>query len=266
MRGRKKEKNMLDCNASIVAYNTSPEMLKTAVKSFLNCSLKTNLCVVDNSPQPYLKDSLDGLPVEYHFSDRNVGYGKAHNWAIEHSKESRYHLIMNPDIVIEAGTLEKLVDFMDENQDIGMVCPRVVSEDGTVQYLNKRYPRVQDFFVRRFIPRIFHHLFKKSMDRYEMRDVGYEKICDVEAMSGAFMFCRSNVLKDLKGFDPRYFLYFEDFDLSHKFQQAGYRTVYYPNAKIIHFWERAAHKNIGMTFVFITNMCRYFNKWGWTWV
>jgi len=80
------------------------------------------------------------------------------------------------------------------------------------------------------------------------------------------MFCRTEVLKALAGFDPRYFLYFEDFDLRRKLQQHGYRTVYYPDATVIHLWGREAHKKLRVMAVFIVNMCRYFNKWGWKWL
>ena len=257
---------MLDCSASIVTYNNSPQTLRAAAESFLCCPLKVHLCVVDNSSKPYLRSFLDDLPLSYHFYGRNVGYGKANNWSIEHSKESRFHLIMNPDIIIKPGAIEKLIEFMDKNPHVGMVCPRVMNENGTDQYLNKRYPNVLDLFVRRFLPYIFRNLLKRRMDRYEMKDVGYNAICDVDVMSGAFMFCRTEVLKALGGFDSRYFLYFEDFDLSRKFQQFGYRTVYYPDATVIHLWERAAHKNVRMTIIFIANMCRYFNKWGWKWL
>jgi GT2 family glycosyltransferase len=257
---------MLDCTASIVAYENPPEMLRAAAESFLSCSLKVRLFIVDNSPEQGLKNVFNGLPVEYYFYGKNIGYGKAHNYAIENSAESRYHLIMNPDIVIMKGTIERMASFMDENHDVGIVCPRVLNTDGTDQCLNKRYLNVTDLFVRRFVPNFFQPLLKRRMDHYEMRDVGYDKICDVECIPGAFMLCRKSVLKALGGFDPRYFMYFEDGDLCLKFQQNHYRTIYYPNATVIHGYERASHKNVRMTAVFIANMLRYFNKWGWKWL
>ena len=255
----------LDCTASIVAYNNPPRMLLAAVESFFCCSLDTHLYIVDNSPHSVLRIVFNDLPVEYHFYGKNSGYGRAHNWAVKHSRESRYHLIMNPDIVIAQGAIERLIEFMDENPGIGMVCPRVLNVDGTDQFLNKRYLNVTDLFVRRFVPKIFHSLFKRRLAQYEMRDIGYDKICDVECIPGAFMLCRKNVLKIVGGFDPRYFMYFEDGDLCRKFQMNGYRTVYYPNATVTHGYERASHKSLKMTMVFIANMFRYFNKWGWKW-
>jgi len=257
---------MVDCTASIVAYDNPPPILRAAAESFLSCSLRTRLYIVDNSSKLALKNVFQDLPVEYHFYGENVGYGQGHNWAILHSAESSYHLILNPDIVIAPDTVERLVEFMDANPSIGMVCPRVLNIDGTDQFLNKRYLNVTDLFVRRFVPQIFHPLFKRRLARYEMRDVGYDKVCDVECIPGAFMLCRKDVLKAIGGFDSRYFMYFEDGDLCRKFQMHGYRTVYYPHATIVHGYERASHKSVRMTIIFIANMFRYFNKWGWKWL
>ena len=240
-------------------------MIRNAIKSFLSCSLNSVLHVVDNSPTDALKSSLDDLPVQYHFFGSNAGYGRGHNRALGECKESKYHIIINPDIVIAPSTLETLSSYMDVNPDIGMISPRVLNEDGSIQFLNKRYPMVFDLFARRFIPKSLHYLIQHRLERYEMKDVGYDDICDVECISGCFMFCRTEVLKAVNGFDDRYFMYFEDFDLSRKIQLAGYRTVYYPHTTVTHLWERASHKSIKMTWVFIVNMSRYFKKWGWKW-
>lgn len=256
---------MLDCTASIVVYSNPIEMVRKAINSFLSCSCNVDLHVVDNSPTPSLKSSLVDLPVQYHFYGSNAGYGRGHNWALGVCCESKYHVIMNPDIIINDSTIESLCIFMNENPTIGVVGPKILNEDGTLQHLNKRYPAVFDLFVRRFIPKSLQFLVNNRLSRYEMTDVGYDKICDVECISGCFMFCRTEVLKSIDGFDDRYFMYFEDFDLSRKIQQQGYRTVFYPFATVTHLWERAAHKSIKMTWVFIVNMSRYFNKWGWKW-
>ena len=256
---------LIDCSASIVIYNNPEKMIRSAIETFLSCTLKVELHIVDNSPTDALKSLLADLPVEYHFFGSNAGYGRGHNLAVKESQDSKYHVIINPDIIIAPSTIETLFRFMEENSDIGIVSPKVLNEDGSIQYLNKRYPTVFDLFVRRFVPKPLHRLIKHRIDRYEMKDVGYEEICDVECISGCFMFCRSEILKAVGGFDDRYFMYFEDFDLSRKIRQRGYRTVYYPYVTVTHLWERESHKRIKMTWVFIVNMFRYFSKWGWVW-
>ena len=247
----------------MVIYRNSPAVIREAAESFLDTDCAVRLMVVDNSPTDDLRSSFDGLNVFYHYQGDNVGYGRGHNWAVSHAEPSAYHLVLNPDIRISPGTIRSLVQFMEAHPEAGMVCPRILNEDGTDQYLNRRYPSVMDFFARRFGSSI--PLFRKRLEHYEMRDVGYDALCDVEVMSGAFMFCRAGLLKKLSGFDPRYFLYFEDYDLTRRFQQIGFRTLYYPGAAVTHLWTRGAHKHIGMTMIFIVNMCRYYRKWGWKW-
>ena len=249
----------------MVIYNNPPEMIRNAATSFLDSDSNVQLTIVDNSPTSVLHSTFRDLAVEYHFYDENVGYGRGHNWAIQRVQNSKYHLILNPDIIVNSATIKSLINFMDKNSDIGMICPKVLNEDSSIQPLNKRYPTVYDLFIRRFLPKKLHGLFKNRLAWYETRDIGYDTIHEVEFMTGCFMFCRTSVLKGVGGFDPRYFMYFEDCDLGRKFQNNGYRTVYYPNATVTHLWERASHKSIKMAWVLIVNMFRYFNKWGWQW-
>lgn len=254
---------ILDCAASLVAYNNPPEMLKVTAESFLKTNLNVRLYVFDNSSSSELKSAFDGLLVSYYFNGKNVGYGRANNWCINNAEPSRYHLVLNPDIVIPQGALEELAKFMDGHPDIGIVCPKVFSRDGTLQHLNKRVPTVFDLFLRRCLPAKAVPLFRKRLDSYEMKDKGYDSIYEVPSLSGAFMFCRTKVLKEVGGFDPGYFLYFEDFDLSRKVQQYGFKTIYYPFVSVTHMWERAAHKSLMMALFFVASGFRYFNKWGW---
>lgn len=253
----------MDCIASIVIYRNPPETLRKAAESFLNTNLRVKLYAVDNSPNPSLKSAFEGLPVIYLFSENNVGYGRAHNQVINNIGPCKYYLILNPDVFIPKGVIEELIKFMDAHPGVGMVCPKVLNEDGTIQYLNKRNPTVLDLFLRRFLPKQLKPIFRRRLDYYEMKDMGYDSIYDVPFISGAFMFCRASVLKEAGGFDPRYFLYFEDADLSRKIQEYGYRTVYYPYVSVNHSWERASHKSVRMALVLIANGIRYFNKWGW---
>ncbi len=256
---------MSDCSASIVVYNNPIEMIRTAITSVLPNSVNIELYVIDNSPTDVIKASLEDLPISYTFYGSNAGYGRGHNKAFEQCATSKYHIIINPDIIVSPLAIEALKSFMDANPNIGIVSPKVLSENGSLQPLNKRNPTVLDLFVRRFIPKSLQHLIQHRIDHYEMKDVGYDDICDVECISGCFMFCRAQALRAVGGFDDRYFMYFEDFDLSKKIQEAGYKTVYYPHATVTHLWERASHKSSRMLWVFAVSMFRYFNKWGWKW-
>jgi hypothetical protein len=179
--------------------------------------------------------------------------------------DSRYHAICNPDIIFSTDIFLPLVNFMEAHPHIGLCCPKFLNPDGSVQHLNRRLPTVLDLFLRRLLPGALKPFFKRRLESYDMQDIGYESSYDVPFVSGAFMFCRTDVLKAIGGFDERYFLYFEDADLSRRVQEHGYRTVYFPDASVTHVLERMAHKSRRGAWLFMTSAYRYFCKWGFRW-
>ncbi|WP_340117696.1 glycosyltransferase family 2 protein [Pelagibius sp. 7325] len=195
-------------------------------------------------------------------NDSNAGFGGGHNKILA-MVDSTWHVFCNPDITVMPGALDALVNVLRHQPDVAIVSPRVHFEDGRLQPLNRRPPTLWDLFLRRFMPRPLRPVFRKRMERYEMLDVGYDKPCDVPFSSGAFMACRTGALKAVGGFDERYFLYFEDADLSRALQRAGWRTIYCPDALVLHGWQREAHKSLSGVLNFIRSAARYFNKWGW---
>ncbi|MCM3372972.1 glycosyltransferase, partial [Bacillus velezensis] len=89
----------------------------------------------------------------------NVGYGRGHNLAIERS-DSVFHLVLNPDVLCERDTLTAAVELMVAYPEIGLVVPEVRGEDGSIQYLCRRYPKVLDLLLRGFAPQSIRRLFK----------------------------------------------------------------------------------------------------------
>jgi GT2 family glycosyltransferase len=225
-------------------------------------SIQNQILLVDYRSDDNIGDFVRNCfpEIQVFRNSRKAGYGENHNLNLEKA-EGRYFVIMNSDMLISTNTFASLLDYMEGNPDIGIVSPKILNEDGSIQGLNKRYPTVTDLFLRRFLPRIFQRLFRDRINYYEMRDIGYESIYDVPFLSGAFMFCRTPLLRSLHGFDSRYFLYFEDVDLCRRVQQT-HRTVYYPYVSVIHFWERSAHKSWIYTYYFIKSAYRYFGRWG----
>lgn len=256
----------------IVTYDNAPVIgrcLESLVAS-LDAGQAVDLTVVDNGSsddtlrivREFAARSPRGLSVRIEEAPGNIGYGRGHNLAFDGAR-AKYHVICNPDIIFRGNPLRTLADYLDRNEDIGVLCPAVLNEDLTPQHLNKRLPTVLDLFLRRFLPRPLRALFRKRLDHYEMRDVPYDAIVDVPFVSGAFLFCRSEALRRAGGFDPRYFLYFEDVDLSRAVRQAGFRTVCLPAASVVHLWGQAHRRSPFMVLTFVRNGIRYFNKWGW---
>jgi hypothetical protein len=251
-----------DVTGSIVAYRTNPAELEQAIRSFLNTSLRVRLVIVDNSPTEELGPLCRTLHTEYLYTGNNLGFSAAHNIAFKQFTNSKYHLVLNPDVQFEHKVLEELVAFLELNESVGLVMPRVVYPNGTPQNLCKRLPNPFDIIVRRIFPRFLQHLFRSRMSAFELRNMDMCKILSVPFLSGCFMLIRKGILKDTGVFDERFFLYFEDLDLTRRIHQR-YDTVYYPRVTITHRHDKGSYKSARLLFYSIQSAFRYFNKWGW---
>ncbi|MGU7844029.1 glycosyltransferase family 2 protein [Burkholderia sp. AW33-5] len=193
----------------------------------------------------------------------NVGYGRGHNLAIDLS-ERPLHLILNPDIDLDAQALVVARKFFDSHSDAGALAPRIGDESGELQYLCRRYPSIIDLLVRGFLPARFRQPFTNRLARYEMRDVINDRdvVWDPPIVSGCFMLFRTNVLKNLGGFDPRYFLYFEDYDLSLRTHELA-RVAYVPSVRVIHHGGGASRKGFAHIRMFASSAFKFYNRFGW---
>jgi len=195
----------------------------------------------------------------------NVGYGRGHNLAIARS-EGAYHLVLNPDVELASDALANALAFLDAHPDCGLLAPAVRDDAGSLQYLCKRWPTVLDLFLRGFAPGWLRERFRPRLDRYELRDLinEHDVVWDPPIVSGCFMLFRTTVLKALGGFDPRYFLYFEDFDLSLRAARLA-RLAYVPTVRIVHHGGGAARKGLRHVRMFAASAAKFFGQHGWRW-
>lgn len=232
---------------SIVTYHTPQTELDRCLQCLHASKVVSSVRIVDNSA-------------------KNIGYGAGHNIAIRESK-TKYHLVINSDVRFEEGTLEYLLDYMEQNPDVGQCIPRVEYPDGRLQYACRLLPTPADLFVRRFLPPTW---FGQSRRRYLLADSGYDHEMNVPYHMGCFMLFRREALEQIaivknnrkEYFDERYFLYPEDIDITRRMHSL-YRTMFVPGVTITHNHRAESYHSVRMAFVHIYNMCKYFNKWGW---
>jgi len=187
---------------SIVLYKNSKYKVLEVIKSALNTKLNIKLYLIDNS----LNDSLKELTniderIVYIFNNANLGYRKAHNIAMRKSIEenAQYHLVLNPNIYFQYGVLEELYNYMEQNKDVGLIMPKVLYPDGSLQYLCKLIPTPFDLLGRSFLnigP--FKKYIEKRKEKLELRFTGYKKIINVSYLSGFIMFIRTEVSPPVK--------------------------------------------------------------------
>ncbi len=243
----------------IVTYNNMRTIDKAIGTLLKQTKLPFKLYAVDNC-------STDGTPghIEEKFpevkvvrSAANVGFGAGHN-SIMGELDSEYHAIINPDIILRDDVLSKMVAYMDEHPDIGMLSPCIRFPDGRPQILGKRNPKLIYLFASRMRGSEPGNILRE----YAMLDAGINAPLDIENATGCFMLIRTSLFKEIGGFDKRYFMYFEDCDLSREVCKRS-RLVYYPDAVVYHEWGRESKKNTKLRIIQIKSMIAYFNKWGW---
>jgi GT2 family glycosyltransferase len=143
---------------------------------------------------------------------------------------------LDPDALVAA------IHAMQADPSIGLLAPDVCGAGGERQYLCKRYPSVWVLFLRGFAPAMLRRAFWRSLERYEMRDVlGSQPCSPVPLASGCFMVVRTAIFRRLGGFDPRFFMYFEDYDLSLRIGPRSEGRIR-PAARIVHHGGEAARK------------------------
>ncbi|MBM3176599.1 MAG: glycosyltransferase [Bacteroidetes bacterium] len=247
--------------ASVVLFKTNPTVVKRIIDCFERSSVKSKLYLIDNSPDRSLESFCQRDFCTYIFSGKNLGYGKANNLAIkEILYDAKYHLVCNPDIFFDGDVLERLIDFMNKDDSIGQIMPRILYPDGTIQHLCKMLPTPIDLFFRRFVPWL--GVAKKRNQDYELRSSGYNKVMNVPYLSGCFMFLRTSALKKVGLFEEKIHLYIEDADLTrriHKF----FKTIFLPTISVYHDYGKGSYKSTRLTLWNIHGATVYFNKWGW---
>ena len=247
-------------NASLVIYHNSKKDVNKLLDCVLSCPID-NLFIIDNSRNDFYRTLECRSEKIRYIHNENIGDGASQNIAILESidRGAKYLVVLNPDIYFQDGTIETIAQYMDNNEDVGQIMPKVFYPNGDLQYLCKMIPNPVDLIFKRFLPS---KLIENRLYKFQLRFTGYDKIMNVPYLSGCFMFFRVSALKQVGLFDERFFMYPEDIDITRRMHRL-YKTVFYPYASIVHEHAAASKTNKRMLKIHILNMIKYFNKWGW---
>lgn len=234
--------------------------------------LRLGLTLVDNSDDDLLferiaawaeavKAALPDWNLQLLRAPANIGYGRGNNLAIA-NVESDYHIVVNPDIFVDIDALLEAVRFMEAHHDVGLLSPAVFGEEGERHYLCKRNPTLLIMFLRSFSPHWLQSRLRFVMDKFEMRDCDYGKlIYPLEYPTGCFMFFRTAPLQVIGGFDPDFFLHYEDADIGRRLLKVA-RSVYVPAVRVKHQWARDTHRSLKSMLATVKSGWIYWRKWG----
>jgi GT2 family glycosyltransferase len=253
-------------SVSIVSHN-SKNVLKGCIDSIIESAkgLKIEIILVDNCSQ-------DGSAefIKRHFPEvllienaKNVGFGTAHNQAFECSK-GRYFLILNPDTIIFDHAINTLVEFMDSNDRAGVAgCKIFWDEEKNFMFPDLRIHSLitaliyftplclffPDNFLSRWYWRSAHSLWTAHTP------------VKVDGITGGLMMVRRELFASVRGFDGRFFLFFEEHDILRRIKQLGQEIYYVPSAEILHYFEESVRSSsIDVGAVFTQSALHYYKK------
>lgn len=249
----------MDTSIVIVSFNTCKILDEciVSIKNETTCSYE--IIVVDNasaddSCQMLHEKHPDVTLIE---NRENVGFARANNQGFALA-QGKYFFMLNSDTVILDGAIDKLVHLMERNGAVGICGPRNEDLDGGLQYSCDHFPSFWNNlwsytnFANRF-PEIA--LFRRGLMRYW----DYSEQRDVEKIMGCSLMIRGDLFRQLGGLDDAYFMYFEETDLCYQARNAGLRTVYFPDARIIHYGG-ASSKSQKKEQVINTTIASYYYK------
>ena len=253
----------------IVNYNQK-EWLKKCLKKIEEAKicLPYEIIIIDNASADGSKEFLSLLSdnLQLIANTKNLGYGKAVNQGIKKAKGD-YLLIINPDVLISHGSVERLVEFLENHKEVGIVGPQLRGEKGNIQNSCFCFPHWFTPIIHRTFLRHF-PFGQKELRRYLMEDFDHQKTREVDWVLGGALMVSKKAIEKVGLMDERFFLYFEDIDWCRRFKEKGFKVIYFPEVFFFHDYQRLSARHQGLMALFdkivwihIISAVKYFWKW-----
>ncbi len=248
----------------IVLYHCGDEVFN-ALRCLQQARCEVAVYLCDNSPEDITAEKLQwsfpGVTVLPQAG--NIGFGRANNAVLPYL-QSQYHLIMNPDVTFTPDLLPRMIQYMDSHPNIAILTPRVLNEDGSEQFLPKKQMSVH--YLLSGLLENHGRIFRRWREEFTLANLDVRYPMSVEFATGCFLLIRTSVFRQLEGFDPRFFLYQEDSDLSRRVLHSGLGSiVYHPDMCVTHLWARENTRTMKGRLRQIRSIIKYFWKWGISW-
>lgn len=237
----------IDISILIVNYNTKDFLFQCLDSIYQNLThYSFEIIVIDNnssdgSPDPIRKEFPQVILIE---NKANVGFAKANNQGIAISK-GRYFLLLNPDTEVLLHSIDLIVEFMDKDSRAGVVGPKLLNTNRTIQESHHRFPSPnQEFMENTFLDNLLYPFIKW---RRSKSSLVYNGAFEVDWVTGACLAIRREVVDDVGMFDDNFFLYYEEVDFCYRVKQMGWKVFFLLSAKIIHYGGQSTKRDLSLS-------------------
>ena len=251
-----------DLSVTICSWNTLSD-LRICLQSLQAVLSEANfeVMVIDNNSED---DSADMVEAEFPWvrlfrMARNLGFTAGHNYLLER-RQGAHALLLNSDTIVHPGAIANLLAYVNSHPQAGIVAPKLLNPDGSLQYSCRRFPNpVAALFRNTPIGKLFpNNRFTRD---YLMQDWDHTAVREVDWVSGAAFVARKELMDKIGYFDEGFFMYCEDVDWCFRAWKAGFKVVYMPEAVITHAIGRSTDKAPNrMIGAFHKSMLRFYAK------
>ncbi len=250
----------------VVSFRTPRDLLEKCLLAVANAAkmitVNYEVHLIDNASE-FTHWPVPVVPGHLHSGHGNVGFSRANNLGFARS-QSDWVLVLNPDATLSPDALSAAFRFLDAHPDVVLLAPAVRDGDEEFQYLNRKRPGWKHLLARG-LPGYGRWWGRGMQAEYELRDKDWSVPReDFDVASGCCMLIRRDALEKVGGFDPGFFLYFEDYDLTLRLRELG-RVVYLPAFRVVHHGGHVARKSWRHWWYFFRSAIRFSNKHGWRW-
>ncbi len=248
----------------IVNYNSTAYLLAclASIESALN-GLKATIYVQDNASTDAIELVAERFPyVVLERKTCNVGFARAVNDALKIST-SPFIMLLNPDTIVAADFFELSLKYMHQNPQVGILGPRILDFDGTLQNSARSFPTPLTAFFGRssLLSRFFPNNPITCRNLLSLRSDGYTPM-EVDWLSGACMLIRRRAVDQVGYLDERFFMYWEDTDWCRRMSAGGWKIVYFPRTNIFHHVGKSSETNAYRSAIeFHKSVYRLFKKY-----
>lgn len=247
----------------IVTYNVEKYVDKclSSLISYSSHDLDLEILVIDNHSGDHTITMIrEKYPqIDLLASEENLGFSAANNVLLKKCKGD-YILLLNPDTIVENGSLDMMVNYLEKHPDCGILGPKLLNEDLSLQNGLRKFPNPWISFIKNS-PLKHLKVFKRYVDQGHMRHYDLNQSGIVDQVSGAaFMFSRA-VFNRLGPLDSQFFIYFEEVDYCKRAYLDGFHVYYLAETQIIHFGGKSAKSaNIKMMYIYLHSQLKYYKK------